>query len=94
MLDLGLTAPDGTTTQPDPLTATAAADFDGDGTVETNAAELAGLVGATVTVQVSAGTDPAAVYTIGEYRYRAGDGSLLPGPLTRTGHSAPSARVV
>jgi len=85
VLDLGLTAPDGTTTQPDPLTATATADFDGDGTVETTAAELAGLVGATVTVQVSAGTDPATVYTIGEHPYRDDDGTLLPGATDPNG---------
>lgn len=37
--------------------ATAAGDFDGDGTVETNGDELAGLVGATVAMVVVEGTD-------------------------------------
>jgi hypothetical protein len=71
-LDLGLD-------DPDQLTATAAADFDADGTVESNADELAGLVGSTVTLQVAVGTDPATVYTIGDQPYRADDGTLVPG---------------
>ena len=52
------------------LTATAAHDYDGDGTFESNAAELDGLVGRTVTFQVEAGTAPAVVYLIAGDRYR------------------------
>ena len=53
---------------------TAAEDFDGDGVVETNQAELDGLVGATVTVDVRRGTTE--VYLIDGLGYRNADGSF------------------
>jgi hypothetical protein len=80
---------DGTTLDLGPasqLAALAAADFDGDGQVQTNAAELAGLVGRSLTVQVAGGTDPAVVHTIGGFAYRSADGSFVP-PQTGTNGS-------
>ena len=63
---------------PDPhLAAKAAHDYDGDGdTSESNAAELDGLVGTVVTLQVGAGTAPAVVYVVKGLDYRFGDGSF------------------
>ncbi len=59
------------------LAAKAAHDYDGDGDVsETNAAELDGLVGTEVTLQVGAGTAPAVVYVVKGLDYRFADGSL------------------
>ncbi len=66
-LDLG---PDGH------LHARAAADLDGDGEVESNAAEFAGLEGSTVHLQVGAGTSPLVVYTVNGHGYRNADGSF------------------
>jgi hypothetical protein len=56
------------------LAATAAADLDGDGTTGTNRAELDGLVGTTVTIQVRRGS--AVVYTVNGAGYRNADGSF------------------
>ncbi|WP_323794522.1 lytic murein transglycosylase, partial [Nocardioides sp.] len=61
----------GPTTQ---LARAAASDLDGDGTIEINRAELDGLVGSTVTIQVERGT--AVVYTIQGNGYRNADGSF------------------
>ena len=58
------------------LAATAVFDYDGDGTVETNQAELDGLVGANVALLVGKGTSPAVVYTIDGHGYRNADGSF------------------
>jgi hypothetical protein len=59
------------------LAAQAAFDYDGDGTVETNQAELEGLSGTTVTLLVGQGTTPAVVYAIGGHGYRNADGSFV-----------------
>ncbi|MGH3444967.1 MAG: lytic transglycosylase domain-containing protein, partial [Nocardioidaceae bacterium] len=59
------------------LAASAAADYDADGTVETTTDELTGLVGQNVTLQVAKGSSPAVVYKIGEFDYRNTDGSLV-----------------
>lgn len=58
------------------LSRTAAHDFDGDSTLETNQDELSGLVGQSVTllVQQQAGAD--LVYAINKMDYRLGDGSF------------------
>jgi len=55
--------------------ATAAADYDGDGTVELVRDEFTGLVGTTATVQVESGTD--VVHTIRDLAYRNADGSFV-----------------
>jgi membrane-bound lytic murein transglycosylase B len=56
---------------------TAANDYDGDGSVESNSAELNGLaaLGQQVSLQVGKGTAPAVVYTINTKNYRNGDGT-------------------
>lgn len=59
----------------DRLDVAAHADFDGDGTVETNRAEFDGLVGLGVTVQVARGTG--VVYVIDGEDYRGADGTFL-----------------
>ncbi|WP_344149106.1 lytic transglycosylase domain-containing protein [Nocardioides koreensis] len=46
------------------LTTAASADFDGDGTLESNAQELTGLVGTQVSLQVTRGTAPAVVLAV------------------------------
>jgi hypothetical protein len=51
------------------LSAQAGGDFDGDGTVETNAAELDGLAGAVIHLGVVPDTHPLAVRTINGLRY-------------------------
>jgi hypothetical protein len=58
------------------LDGSAARDYDADGTKETVAAELAGLEGKTVNLQVGAGTAPAVVYVINGEDYRFADGSF------------------
>jgi hypothetical protein len=58
------------------LAAQAAFDYDGDGTVETNQAELEGLSGTSVALLVGQGTTPAVVYTIDGHGYRNADGSF------------------
>lgn len=58
------------------LAAPAADDFDADGTVETNAQELAGLVGTSVTLQVVQGPDSDVVYVINGMDYRLADGTF------------------
>jgi hypothetical protein len=61
------------------LSAQAAHDYDGDGTRETNAEELTGLVGTKVTLLVTetAGTPGSyAVYTIDTLDYRLADGTF------------------
>jgi hypothetical protein len=60
----------------DYLAATALADFDADGAVETNTQELAGLVGTaiTVTVQSADGGGPPQVLAIGDQTYRSNAG--------------------
>lgn len=58
------------------LSAKAATDYDGDGGVETNNDELAGLVGTSVTVRYGDGTAPAVVYLINGHTYRYADGSF------------------
>jgi hypothetical protein len=57
------------------LARTAAHDYDGLNGVQSNSAELNGLVGKSVTFQVGQGSAPAVVYTIGGLNYRNGDGS-------------------
>jgi hypothetical protein len=52
------------------------ADFDGDGTVETNALEFAGLVDQHVTLQVVRNSGSFVVYVIGAHGYRNADGSF------------------
>jgi hypothetical protein len=52
------------------LAGPAAADFDGDGATESNAAEIDGLVGTDVSVQAVAGTTPAVVVAINQVTYR------------------------
>jgi hypothetical protein len=47
----------------------ATADHDGDGTPETNADELAGLVGTAITVLVEEGASPLVVYAINEVAF-------------------------
>jgi hypothetical protein len=54
----------------------AAADFDGDGTVETNADEFAGLVGQDVTLRVVRSGGTAVVYVIGGHGFRNADGTF------------------
>ena len=54
----------------------AAADFDGDGSVETNAEEFAGLVGKHVNLQVERKPGEFVVYTIGGAGFRNADGSM------------------
>lgn len=54
----------------------AAADFDGDGTVESDAEELAGLVGTHVSLRVAQGSGPLVVYVIGSHGYRNADASF------------------
>jgi hypothetical protein len=58
------------------LAAPAAHDYDGDGATESNAAELEGLAGAAVTLQVGSGTTPAVVYVVKGLDYRFADGTL------------------
>jgi hypothetical protein len=58
------------------LAGEAADDFDGDGTVETNTAELEGLAGFFVTLKVASGSKPAKVYVLEGFRYRNADGSF------------------
>ncbi len=59
------------------LVAKAAHDYDGDGdSSESNAAELDGLAGTVVTLQVGAGTAPALVYVVKGLDYRFADGSF------------------
>jgi hypothetical protein len=52
------------------LAASALADFDGDGTVESNGDELTGLVGTQVAVKVEPGTTPAVVDMLNGLPYR------------------------
>jgi hypothetical protein len=60
----------------DYLAAAALSDFDADGTVETNADELAGLAGTEVTVSVSMTDDaPAVLLAIGGDDYVVADDS-------------------
>jgi hypothetical protein len=60
------------------LAAKAAHDLDGDGdATESNAAELAGLAGAQVTLQVGAGGGPAVVFVVNGLDYRFADGTLV-----------------
>ncbi|WP_223164037.1 lytic murein transglycosylase [Nocardioides mesophilus] len=68
------------------LSAGAAYDFDGDGAVEANSEELAGLAGKDVTLQVGAGTSPAVVYLINDKGYRNADGGFV-----RPAAASPSA---
>jgi hypothetical protein len=56
------------------LDAVAASDYDGNGTVDTNRQEFAGLAGKTLTVQVDQGT--AVVYVIDGHDYRNADGTF------------------
>ena len=56
--------------------ARAAADFDGDGSTETNAAEFTGLSGSSVTLLAEKSGSVAVVYTIDGEDYRFGDGSF------------------
>lgn len=56
-------------------TRTAAADFDGDGTTESNHDEFTGLVDRQVHLQVQPG-DPAIVYVIDGHDYRTADGAF------------------
>ena len=58
------------------LVAPAADDFDADGIVETNAQELAGLVGTSVTLQVVKRSDSDVVYVIDGMDYRFADGTF------------------
>jgi membrane-bound lytic murein transglycosylase B len=58
------------------LADTAAHDYDGDGTAESISAELEGLAGTTVTLQVGSGSAPAVVYLVKGLDYRFGDGTL------------------
>jgi hypothetical protein len=58
------------------LAATAAHDYDGDGTAESNTDELTGLMGAQVTVRFAQGTSPAVVYMIAGLDYRFADGTF------------------
>ncbi|MGZ8743244.1 MAG: lytic murein transglycosylase [Nocardioides sp.] len=58
------------------LASEAADDFDGDGTVETNTAELEGLAGFFVTLKVASDSKPAKVYVLEGYDYRYADGSF------------------
>jgi hypothetical protein len=60
------------------LAAKAAHDLDGDGdATESNAAELAGLAGTTVMLQVGAGSGPAVVFVVNGLDYRFADGTLV-----------------
>ena len=58
------------------LAATAAHDYDLDGTVETNAEEVTGLVGTSVSLKVATGSVPVKVYLINTLTYRNADGSF------------------
>ena len=58
----------------DQLAANAAHDYDADGTVETNTAELDGLVNANVNVTVE--QDTAVVYKINGLEYRQANGDF------------------
>jgi hypothetical protein len=58
------------------LVAPAADDFDADGTVETNAQELAGLVGTSVALQVTKTVGSDVVYVINGMDYRFADGTF------------------
>jgi hypothetical protein len=60
----------------DQLSATAAYDYDGDGTKEPNFNEVGDLVGRSVTVRVGSGTSPAVVYVIQGHDYRFADGTF------------------
>jgi hypothetical protein len=62
---------------PLPLRETRAeADFDGDGTVETNGLEFAGLSGQQVTLQVVRNAGGLVVYVINGHGFRNADGSF------------------
>ncbi len=58
------------------LGATAAKDYDGDGSVESNSEELAGLEGTQVELRVGKGTTPAKVYVVNGHDYRYADGTF------------------
>ncbi len=58
------------------MTDKASADFDNDGTVESNAQEFAGLVGQQVTLQVVHAGGNLVVYVIGSDGFRNADGSF------------------
>jgi hypothetical protein len=58
------------------LAAGAAHDYDGDGNTESNAAELDGLAGTALTLQVGSGSAPAVVYVVKGLDYRFADGTL------------------
>jgi len=67
VLDLGSSAQ---------LAAAAAHDYDGDGALEANRDELAGLAGTQVSLRVAAGTVPVKVYVVNGVGYRNADGSF------------------
>ena len=57
------------------LSGAAGADYDGDGTTEDNAGELAGLVGSGVTLTVDEQSTAWVVYSINGVTYRDGNGA-------------------